>query len=555
MTEDDGSTSAGGIGAESEPIPRARAMSRGVRSLPVFWIVPVLAVAIGLGLAIKRFSEEGPTIHIQFKNAEGLDAGKTKIRYKNVDMGQVKSIHLSDDNKSVVVIAQMTHDADKLLVKDTRFWVVRPRVAGGQVSGLGTLLSGSYIGMDIGKSGESRRSFVGLEVPPTVTTDEPGREFVLHSSNLGSLDVGSPVYFRRVEVGQVTGVDLDADGQGVTLKIFVRSPYEHLVTLNSRFWHASGIDVSLDATGVKVQTQSLVSILLGGVAFQPPAEMSPGPTADSDTEFTLFQNEALAMHRTAAEVTPLVAYFMGSVRGLSDGAPVDFRGVTVGEVKSIEVEFDPDGTRSRFRVDLSIYAERLLQPAVNGIPQSASLRKALLDRAIRHGLMAQLRTGNLLTGQRYVALDFFPRQAGVRVPRSTMPDEIPTVPGSLEDLQLTLANIAKRLDKVPFDQIAADLRQTMKTLDRTLADADTAIGHFNGQIAPQLQDALVEAKKTLGSAQRLLSSNAPVQQDVREALHQLTRAAASLRELTDYIERHPEAFLRGKPAVSTENSP
>ncbi|MGA2548621.1 MAG: MlaD family protein [Burkholderiaceae bacterium] len=526
-------------------IPEARVVSRQWRTFPLFWLVPIVAVLIGLTLLVRGLSEEGPSIEIHFKNAEGLEAGKTKIKYKNVDIGEVKTIRLASDHDSVTVIAQMQHEAGQLLVEDTRFWVVRPRVAGGQISGLATLVSGSYIGMDIGKSNESRRSFVGLETAPTVTTDEPGRVFLLKSNDLGSLDVGSPVYFRKVQVGQVTSVDLDPDGGGVSLRIFVRSPFEHLVTRNSRFWHASGLDITLDANGVSVHTQSLVSILLGGIAFAPPPEGGAGSVAPQDTTFVLAENETLAMRRTDAEITPLLAYFTESVRGLSVGAPVDFRGVTIGEVKSIDVQFEAEQARARFAVVLSLYVDRLsAEPRPSG--KRAVEHAELLEQAIAHGLKAQLRTANLLTGQRFVALDFFPSVATSAAKFVAIPGEIPTVPGGLEDLQLALTELAKKVDKVPFEAIAKDLRQTMASLQRTLNDTDLLMQQLHGQVAPQLTDLLGEAKRAMGSANELLSRDAPAQQDLREALRELSRSAESLRELTDMLQRHPEVLLRGR---------
>ena len=533
-------------------IRAARAATRHWRTFPLFWIVPLVAVLIGLTLLIRGLTEEGPNIEIRFKSAEGLEAGKTRIKYKNVDLGEVKAIRLDSDHNSVIVTAQMAREAGKLLVDDTRFWVVRPRVAGGQISGLGTLLSGAYIGMDIGKADASRREFTGLDSAPTFTTDESGREFVLHTDDLGSLDVGSPVYFRRFQVGQVTRVDLDADGGGLTLRVFVRSPYEPLVTRNTRFWQASGLDISLDTNGVSVHTQSLVSLLLGGIAFEVPPEGGAGPPAPPDTSIVLRQNETLAMRRTDAELTPLVAYFTESIRGLSVGAPVDFRGLTIGEVKSIDVQFQAERATARFAVQLGLYVDRLdVEPKGAGKPAGA--RRDLIQQAISRGLMAQLRTANLLTGQRYVALDFFPASAPLH---AALPaGQIPTVPGGLEDLQLALTDLTKKIDKIPFDAIARELRETMATLDRTLGDTDHLVRQLDDQVAPQLAATLSEAKQAMAAAHELLAHDAPAQQDLREALRQLSRSAESLRELTDMLERHPEALLRGRAGAAQETGP
>ncbi|ABM93002.1 PqiB family protein [Methylibium petroleiphilum] len=540
---------------EAVAVPRRRSHGYAV------WLIPILAALIGLTLGVRAWLATGPTVTITFKTAEDLEPGKTKIKYKNVDIGDVKSIALAPDGKGVVVTAEMTQGAQKLLLDDTRFWVVRARVAGSGVTGLSTLLSGAYIGIDIGTSSESRREFVGLDVPPSVTADEPGREFILRSADLGSVDIGSPVYFRRVQVGKVTATRLDADGRGVTLRVFISAPHEQHVTENTRFWHASGLDVALDAGGIKLQTQSLISIVLGGIAFGAPESGAPGAAAEAEHSFALFENQALAMKRTSSEVTPMVAHFTESLRGLAPGAQIDFRGVVVGEVTSIDVSYDRDRREFSFPVGMVLYSDRL------GSKVSAAIERAQVDptelmrRSIERGLRAQLRTANLLTGQRYVALDFFPgarpvKTAAAPAAGSEAPVlEIPTISGSLEDLQATLTSIAKRIENVPFDEIAADLRTALQSLDRTLKNTDGLIGRLDGQLGelvPELKAAIADTRRTMKSADNLLASDTPTQQELREALREVSRAAQSMRELTDYVQRRPESLLRGKPGEPEE---
>lgn len=548
MSEPEGGARSTGV---SDSVPAARPAPLRVRALPWFWIVPLLALLVGLGLAARALYDEGPTVRIQFSSAEGLEAGKTRVRYKSVEIGIVKEIRLASDAKSVVVTAQITRDAAKLLVKDAHFWVVRTRFAAGQLSAIGTLISGAYIALDVGHSNETAREFIGLEAPPTIMTDEPGREFVLASTELGSLDIGAPVYFRRLVVGRVTEVRLNDDGGGVTLKVFVREPYVRLVTLNSRFWHASGIDLSVDVTGLHLQTPSLTSLLFGGVAFQAPPDLSAGAPAPADQVFNLFPNQAQALHYDEGEITPLTAYFTDSVRGLVEGAAVDFRGLPVGEVRSITVQFDADHGSARFKVMLNVYAERFIGASTAA---KAAHSGSVLERAIAHGLKAQLRSSNLLTGGRYVALDFFPLGAAVQHGAAAK-GEIATVPGGLEDLQATISSIAKKLDSVPFQDIAVDLRAALASLKRTLDDTDVAMHTFNGTLAPQLQATLAEARDSLASANRLLSGEAPVMQDVREALQQMSRSAAALRQLSEELQRHPESLLRGRVGANPGEAP
>lgn len=532
-------------------IPRATVTRRKRRQISLVWIIPIVAVVIGLYLVVHALRTQGPTIDIQFKTAEGLEAGKTKIKYKNVDIGTVQTITLGKDKKGVVVTAQMTRNATDLLVEDTRFWIVKPRIAGGQISGLTTLLSGSYIGMDIGKSTESQREFVGLDTQPSVTTDEPGRQFFLHATDSGSLDIGSPVFFRRFQVGEVTAVRLDPDGKGVTASVFIRSPNEKYVTQNTRFWEASGVNVSIDGNGVKLSTQSLASVVVGGIAFQTPADESPGAPAANDAVFTLFDEERLAMKRSEGQLERYIAYFSDSIRGLTVGAQVEFRGFVVGEVRSIEMEFDRDTREFRFPVEFALYRDvlpaRIARAEKNGAPIDSD---ALYARAVeKRGLRAQLRNGNLLTGQKYLSLDFI-KNAPPPAP-GPMRDKhgnrvIPTVPGAFDELQETLSNIAKKIEKIPFEQLATEVRRTLQQLQVTMKGADKLLSNVNENVAPEIAATLGEVKKTMKTANDALATDAPVQQDLRGTLLELNRAAASVRLLTDYLQRHPESLLRGK---------
>jgi paraquat-inducible protein B len=290
--------------AESEnEIPEAVAVKKSRRTVQLVWLIPIIAALVGGWLAVKSILDKGPVITITFKTAEGLEAGKTKLKFKDVDIGLVSKVEIAKDLSTVIVTAELVKDFAAQLVEDTRFWVVRPRISGGSVSGLGTLLSGSYIGVGVGKSTKKQHTFAGLEVPPVLASAEPGREFVLRSSDLGSLDYGSPVFFRRLQVGEIVGYDLDKDGKGVTLRLFVRAPFDQYVNQNTRFWHASGVDLTLDASGVKVDTQSLVSIVLGGLAFQTPATSEALPPAEPNAAFELYPN-----HRSGHEKPRFAGY-------------------------------------------------------------------------------------------------------------------------------------------------------------------------------------------------------------------------------------------------------
>jgi paraquat-inducible protein B len=509
--------------------------------LPLVWILPAVVILVGAFVVIREKLAQGTSVEIRFHNAEDLEANKTKIRYKDVEIGEVSDIHVSKDRKEVIVTAEIHRDAKEYLVTDTRFWVVRPRVSAAGITGLGTLVSGAYISVDVGHSSESSRNFVGLEVPPIVTSDLPGREFVLHADQLGSLDIGSPVFYRHIEAGQVVGDALDSGGTGVTIKVFIKAPFDSYVTGETRFWQASGIDMSVNSDGVKLRTESLTAILQGGVAFQalPGGDMAP---AAADTAFTLYSEEERAMRPFETEIRTFVMYFKESLRGLSGGAPVELHGIPIGEVKSLDVEYDKDLGTLHYPVEVDLYPQRIRgrqwgsrrTPHNKDAPEASS--RALIDSLVAHGLRAELKTGNLLTGQKYVDMDMHPDAAAVS--------------NGLDDIQDSVGGIARKLNKVPFDQISYRLMSTLASLEQTLKSTDQLMRHVDGSVAPQVEATLAEAQAAMKNAKDLLAQDAPLRSDLGATLLQLSRAAKSVTALVDYLERHPESLLRGKPKDS-----
>ncbi|MEN3808920.1 MlaD family protein [Chromobacterium piscinae] len=524
-------------------LPQAVPVRRGRWAPSLVWLIPVVAALIGGWLAVHAVLSRGPTITISFQNAEGIEAGKTRIKYKDVEVGEVTSVKLSPSRQAIVATAQLSKEAADYLAEDSRFWVVRPRVSGGGVSGLGTVLSGSYIGMDIGKSEARKTDFVGLETPPIINADLPGQTFTLRADNLGSLNTGSPVYFRRVPVGQVVGYELDPKGGYVKVAIFINAPYDHFVSANSRFWHASGVDVSLSANGLNVSTQSLAAIALGGIAFETPLADNAGIPL-SDRNFILHDTRDRALQNPDREMQPFRLRFRQSLRGLSVGAPVDFRGITIGEVTAIGVQYVQDRKDFDMTVDIRTYPSRL-----DSLSRGGRITGKLSPQAlVANGMRAQLRSGNLITGQLYVALDFFRDAPPARLVVKGGVPELPTIPGDLEELQRVLQRIVKKLDAVPFDSIGKEADASLKSLHQTLDSVKRLSDGLNNQTVPQASKTLEQLQQTLEATRQTMRADSPLQQDVRSAAQEVKETARSFRALADYLDRHPEALVRGKEA-------
>jgi paraquat-inducible protein B len=525
-----------------EPVVRRRRVNASL-----IWLVPIVAALIGLSLVINAWLQQGPTISISFQSAEGLDPGKTVVKYKDVVIGKVTTIRLSPDRRRVVVKVDLEKSAAGIAVSDTRFWVVRPRIGLGGVSGIDTLLSGSFIGVDVGDSKDEQTDFVGLETPPSVTHDAQGKSFILHAGDLGSLDIGSPVYFRRIQVGRVASYKLNDDGKGVTMQIFVESPYDKFVTTNSRFWNASGVDVSLGADGLKLNTQSLATVLAGGVAFQDP--LGPHQNVETATEneaYTLFDTQANAMAPPDGEPHYIRMRFDQPLRGLAVNAPVEFLGINIGNVVSIRMDYDEKTGNFPIYVGAVVYPDRLGAAHEKLMAQAKSQgdnddMSHMMGTLVAHGLRAQAKVGNLLTGQLFISLDFLKNAPKAAYDPNARPLEIPTAPGNFDKLQEQLVDIVGKIQKIPFDSIGNNLNQTLASLNKTL-------NQVNNQVLPQFQDTLKGANQTLGTANNALSSDSPLQQNLTSTLQELQRMARSLRSLTDYLGTHPSSLIRGRSA-------
>ena len=525
------------------PEPELRRQHRW--SFSLIWLVPIVAALAALVLVLRTYFEAGPTINITFQTAEGLEAGKTEVRYKDVVVGKVKHITLSRDHSQVIAIVNLDKDAATLAVADSRFWVERPRIGISGISGIETLLSGAYIGVDIGASEEEKKNFVGLEKPPSVTRDMKGKLFMLHTEDAGSLGSGSPVYYHRIAVGKVVASNLDEDGKHVTVEVFVDAPHDRLVTTNTRFWNASGIDLSLNASGLKVNTQSIATVIAGGVAFQPYNDQNIGAPAVDKADFHLFADQGAALAAPDGLALRILMHFEQAVRGLSTGAPVDFHGIAFGTVNSIELQFDPEKKSFYTDVVADVYPDRLgaairSMRALEKTTQTTSGQ--MWGRMVERGLRAQLHSGNLITGQLYIVLDFVKNPPRVAFDGEAKPLVIPTAPGGMEQLQEQLQSIVAKLDQIPFDQIGQNLNATLKSANSLLTQLDK-------EIAPEAKATLRDAQHAMQALdQSLASPDAPLQVDARQTLEEVNRAAASFRSLADYLEQHPESLIRGKSA-------
>lgn len=533
-------------GTETGSLPRPDIHPRKERRFSWIWLVPLIAVMVGMTLLVRDWMAVGPRITISFESAEGIEVGQTRVRYKDVAIGLVTDVKVDHERGKVLVTAQLDREgAEYITQPDSRFWVVRPRLAISGVSGLGTLISGVYIAVDAPSALKPREkavyNFEGLEAPPEVTSGRPGTRYTLRSSDLGWLDIGSPVYFRRIQVGQVIGYALDEKGDAVNIQIFIDAPHDRYVTKDARFWNASGVNFTLDADGVSFQTGSLAAVLAGGVAFAPADEFDT-ETAAPDTVFQLKPTEREAMADPDGEPVMVEFHFHQSVRGLKVGAPVDFRGLELGNIVDIDIEFDRERRQFFALVRARIYPlrfgplfERMME--LDKDPHMARAR--FLESMVARGLRAQMRAANLLTGQQYIALDFFRDQPAVTFDGFQYPPVLPTIPGDFDRLQQQLSSIVGKVEALPLNELVSDLRDTLKAVTRALESVD-------GKVTPEVVSTLASLRKTLSAVDRFVAEGASTAGGLEGTMRELTAAARALRGLADYLQTQPDSIIRGR---------
>ena len=535
----------------------------------VVWTIPIVAALIAGYLGYRAIAERGPTITLTFESADGLVAGQTQVRHKAVPLGTVRSVDLSRDMKHVDVRVQMRSEADRVLTDQARFWVVRARFNPGNFSGLETLVSGAYIELDPGNpSGKRQTAFQGLENPPAVRSDEPGRTFTLTAESIGQLTPGSPIFFRDLPAGEVIGYQLDPNGRRVTVQAFVREPFDNFVYSNTRFWNASGVSLELGANGVQVHLASLQALIAGGIAFDVSERESPGEVAKADTRFQLYPDHNAAASAGYRNQIPFVSYVEGSVRGLAVGAPVELYGIQLGEVTKVELLFDPSGANTRVAVHMRIQPERIMQQAQIGDQKPIDIAHTLVD----HGLRVQLQTSSFLTGQLLVNLAIVDHPPPATVTMNGDEIVLPSVPGGLDSIETGVTDLVNKLSRLPLDDIARnlddtlrgtsqfangpELKQTLASIAATMTGLQSFVRDAQAGLAPtfkrlpeiadNLQTAADHASKLLGSVDQGYGSNSQFRREMDRLLDQVSETARSVQLFADYLNRHPDALVFGR---------
>ncbi len=511
----------------------ARAAVRERRRISTVWIIPIVALVLGVYMVIYTVQRQGPEIIIEFDTAEGIEAEKTKVRVRNVEVGLVESVGLGQDLEGVVVTARIAPEAAPLLRADTQFWVVRPRVGAAGISGVGTLLSGAYIQLSPGSGPDGRREFEGLEVPPVTPTGTPGLRIRLLSETAGSLGAGDPILYRGYRVGRIEEATFDVERRRMVYGGFIEAPYDDLVNSSTRFWNASGFSFRASADGIELDTGSIETLLLGGITFGLPEGINPGQPVDNDTSFKLYKDFKSVNARPFEHGLEYVVSFAQSVRGLRPGAPVEYRGLPMGQVERVLLD---EMARRLSGEGEAIPVLIRLEPGRVDLPDNeASVHRLGEDikESVSNGLRGSLATGNLLTGSLYVAFDIYPDAAPAEIGSYAGRPTLPTIPSGLEGAQQKLFALLDKVNALPLENLTASTADAIANLNAVLESQPMQ------ELPESLDQTLSELQQALGA----VSPNSALHERLLRTLTELDRTLASLRSLLATLDDQPNSVI------------
>ena len=513
------------------------------------WLVPVVALVIGLWMTYSHYAGQGPIIEITFHSGEGIQAGTTKVRRKNVEIGEVLDLRLSEDAEKVVLSVRIYDHAKQLLREDSQFWVVRPRIGSGGISGLSTLLSGAYIELSPGSGESLADSFEGLETPPVTPLGTPGMHVTLDSAGNQPLREGDPILFHGNEVGRIEFVYFNNLKRRTYYNAFIAAPYDALVTENTRFWFNSGLSVELSADGIRVDVASLSTVLAGGVAFDVPEGLPLGEQITERAYFTIFSRESASRESEYENALSFVILFEDSIRGLRPGAPVEYRGVKVGEVVRTDIDYLEIENLLEPRSKIPVLID--LVPARLGFEDDYSVLEEVanrIDELIDDGLTAGLAIGNLLTGQKYIELQYHGDGFG-GIQTFAGYTVIPAIDGQLDQLLSNASSVMMTINKLPLDQLVDSAHVALDEIAATLAEFRKSASALDAILAdPASHELIGTLNATLTSFQQLavdFSEGSATNIELQKSLQSLARALNELEPVLRNLRRRPNSLIFG----------
>ncbi|HGJ5875259.1 MAG TPA: intermembrane transport protein PqiB [Arsenophonus sp.] len=511
----------------------AQAKTSKLKSWSPIWIIPIITIFIGAWILIYHFSHLGPEVTLITYNAEGVEAGKTKLKSRSVDIGSVEKIFLDENFKRVIIKARLNDGMRDLLKKDTAFWIVKPAIGKEGITGLGTLFSGVFIEVQPGNSQEHAEKFDLLDSPPLASPDAKGIRVILTSAQDGRLNTGAPVLFHGYRVGSVEASSFDIKSRNMHYQLFINTPYDGLVTENVRFWKDSGIAFDLSAQGLRLEMGSLTTLFSGGVSFDVVDGLQPGKRVEDKSLFTLYEDQKSIQNSLYTKHKDFILFFTDSVRGLQPGAPVEFRGIRLGTV--IEVPFDSDKLRQKldneFRIPVLIHIEP------GRVSSDIDLEKEFAV-ALKKGLRAALKLANLITGALYVDLDFYPEKGQWEGPLKVADyDIIPTISASLSQIQQKVVEALDKINRIPIEPMISQATNTLAESQKTIREAQRNLSELNKLMTSKdFQNIPADLQQTLIELNRVMKGLQPGSPAYNKMIDNMQRLDQVLRDIQPVIK-------------------
>ena len=513
------------------------------------WFIPIVALLIGSWMVYQTWANQGPLINIYFETAEGLEIDTSKIKLRDITIGKVVDLKLNERLDGIQITARLDKNTEELLNIDTEFWVVKPRIGNGGVSGLSTLLSGAYIEISPGVEQAKKTDFVGLENPPVTSLGTPGLHVTLDSDSQSGLNIGDPIIFRGIPVGRVEYVHFNVDERRVYYNAFIDSPYDQLVTTNTRFWKISGVEVDFSADGLQIHTGTFETFLAGGVAFDVPENLPKGQVVSKRAYYTIYEDKKDVLYNQFKNAQEFILLFGQSIRGLKPGAPVEYKGVRIGTVLRTDIDYTEMGNLLERNTRIPVLIQ--IEPARLGLQdkQTEVIKvKQIVNEMISSGLHGFISSGNLLTGSKFIEIQYVSKTQskeqyfdGYQV--------IPTAASEIDNLLEKLDNIFATIDQLPLDELVGNATIALAEMKTAMIDFSAASTQVD-----QLLDN-TEGKQLIGNVNTMLSSieklakdfsnGSKTHQDIQNMLQALESLLKELSPVLSQLNHQPNSLIFG----------
>ena len=530
-------------------MPSQEAIVVSGKRISLVWIFPLLALLLSGWMLLHKEIQKGPLITIHLDTAEGITTGKTQIQVRSVPIGTVTDVELGEDYKGVIVKARIGKAYTDLLAEDSKLWIVKPRIGRGGISGLGTILSGSYIEFVPGESHVQRYVFEGMSTPPIQNDD--GHSLVsLESESAFTLNVGDPVLFRGFEAGRILSTGFDSGRLRFTYTLSLQPQFTELITVNTRFWMTHAVDMSLDSKGISLRLASLDSLLNGGISFdilRPTDESTPVP---ADHHFRLYESYDAMIRQPYQFAARYLLMFDNSVRGLNVGSPVEYRGLQIGSVEEISISYIEERV---FRPAEAIPIPVLIRIDPGRFPYGDTqegLQKLMDDIELRvqAGMRAKLSIGSLLTGGLYIDFNYFENASPVDVMETVAEHPvIPTIGSSAGEIEDRVLSILKSIDQLPLGETFSDVQASLdqiqaagEALRNVISGLEPALSE---PAASRLIEAFTQAAMSMNESARDWSKHAPVYLQLNESLLAIRNALIEVEALASKLNAKPNALV------------